>query len=214
MKHILLAAPFALLPFAASAQDITISGGVAVATSYDLTADAGAEAEYPLSFYLQAEKNGFYAQLWFGMLANAGLFAAAPDKIETDIIIGWAGALSDKVEIDLSYAAYFLDDSGYSTSELIAALGFSATDALSLGLEVGYDIEVKESYVEASAGYAITDKWSLGAMLGHETAAGSNYWELGVTYAVTEEVALNILFEDDNTAGNDGVLTFTMSYDF
>jgi hypothetical protein len=51
-------------------------------------------------------------------------------------------------------------------------------------------------------------------VVAYETAGKSNYYELGVTYAISDEVAFNVLYEIDETPGNDGLLTFTMSYDF
>lgn len=212
MKHILLGlgASLALLPVAASAEGVNLSGGVAVATSYDLTTDSNTEAEYPLSFYMQAEKNGFYGQLWFGSLPSG----FDPDQFEIDVIIGWGTEFSNGLGLDLSYAAYFLDDSGYDTAELIAALSYGLTDSLSGSFEVGYDVENDETYAEVGLDYALTDSWSLQALIGTETAADSTYYELGATYAITDEVAFNILYEDDDTTGNDGLLTFTLSYDF
>lgn len=212
MNRILLGlgAALALSPMSASAQDVTVTGGVAVATSYDLTAKSGTEAEYPLSFYVQAEKNGFYGQLWFGTLPAA----LAPDQFETDVILGYGTELSNGLGLDLAYAAYFLDDTGYATAELIAALSYGFTDKLSGGLEVGYDVEIDETYTEISLDYALVDKWSLQGLLGYETAGKSTYYELGATYAITDEVAFNLLYEDDDTAGNKGLLTFTISYDF
>lgn len=209
MKYILLGAGIAMLPFAATAQ-VSLSGGAAVATSYDLTTDSNSEAEYPLSFYLQAETNGFYGQLWFGTLPGA----SAPDKVEMDVVIGYATEFSNGLGVDLAYAAYFLDDSGYDTAELIAALSYGLTDTLSGSFEVGYDVEAEESYAEIGLDYALTDVWSLQGLIGTETAGDSVYYELGVTYAITDEVAFNILYEDDDTTGNDGLITFTMSYDF
>ena len=208
MKYILLGAGLAMLPFAATAQ-VSLSGGAAVATSYDLSTDSNTEAEYPLSFYFQAETNGFYGQLWFGTLPGG----SAPDKVEMDVILGYGTELSNGLGIDLSYAAYFLDDSGYDESELIAALSYGLSDSLSGSLAVGYLVESEDSYVEAGVDYALTDAWSLQALLGTD----SNdviYYELGVTYAISDEVAFNILYEDDDTTGNDGLITFTMSYDF
>ena len=212
MKQILLSlgASLALLPVAASAEGVNLSGGVAVATSYDLTTDSNTDAEYPLSFYMQAEKNGFYGQLWFGTLPSA----LSPDQMEIDVILGWGTEFSNGVGLDLSYAAYFFDDSGYDTAELIAALSYGLTDRLGSSFEVGYDVENDETYAELGLDYALTDKWSLQGLLGTESAGDSTYYELGATYAVTDEVAFNILYEDDDTTGNDGLLTFTLSYDF
>lgn len=210
MKNLLLGTALVLAPFAASAQEVTISGGVAVATSYDLTAKSGAEAEYPLSFYMQAEKNGFYGQLWFGLLPAA----SAPDQVEMDVVLGWSGEVSPGLELGVAYAAYFLDDSGYSSSELIGSLTYALSDKVSTTLEVAYDIEAEETDTSLGLDYALTDKWALHGLVGRETATPSTYYEVGVTYAVTEEVSLNVLFEDDDTAGNKGALTFTMAYDF
>jgi hypothetical protein len=208
MKYILLGAGLAMLPIAATAQ-VTISGGAAVATSYDLSTDSNSEAEYPLQFYMQAESNGFYGQLWFGTLPSG----FAPDKVEMDVILGYGTEFSNGLGIDLSYAAYFLDDSGYDEAELIAALSYGLSDSLGGSLAVGYLVESEDSYVEVGLDYALTDAWSLQGLLGTD----SNdvvYYELGVTYAISDEVAFNILYEDDDTTGNDGLITFTMSYDF
>lgn len=210
MKNLLLGTALVLAPCAASAQEVTISGGVAIATSYDLTAKSGAEAEYPLSFYMQAEKNGFYGQLWFGLLPAA----SAPDQLEMDVVLGWSGEVSPGLELGMAYAAYFLDDSGYDTSELIGSLTYALSDKLSTTLEVAYDIEAEETDTSLGLDYALTSKWALHGLVGRETATPSTYYEVGVTYAVTEEVSLNVLFEDDDTAGNKGALTFTMAYDF
>ncbi len=207
MKYILLGAGLAMLPFAATAQ-VTLSGGAAVATSYDLSTDSNTEAEYPLSFYLQAENNGFYGQLWFGTLPGGGA-----DKVEMDVILGYGTELSSGLGIDLSYSAYFLDDSGYDEAELIAAVSYGLSDSLGGSLAVGYLVESEDSYIEAGLDYALTDAWSLQALLGTDSA-DVIYYELGVTYAISDEVAFNILYEDDDTTGNDGLITFTMSYDF
>lgn len=208
MKYILLGAGLAMLPFAATAQ-VNLSGGAAVATSYDLSTDSNTEAEYPLSFYMQAEKNGFYGQLWFGTLPSG----SAPDKVEMDVILGYGTELSNGLGLDLSYAAYFLDDSGYDEAELIAALSYGFTDSVSGSLAVGYLVESEDSYIEAGVDYALTDAWSLQGLLGTDST-DVIYYELGVTYAISDEVAFNILYEDDDTTGNDGLITFTMSYDF
>jgi hypothetical protein len=187
---------------------VNISGGAAVATAYDLTADRGTEAEYPLTFYMQAESNGFYGQLWFGTLPGGGT-----DKVEMDVILGYGTEFSNGLGVDLSYSAYFLDDSGYDEAELIAALSYGLTDSLGASLAVGYLVESEDSYVEVGVDYALTEDWSLQALLGTD----SNdvvYYELGVTYAITDEVNFNILYEDDDTTGFDGFITFTMSYDF
>ena len=208
MKYILLGAGVALLPMTAMAQ-VTISGGAAVATSYDLSTDSNAEAEYPLQFYMQAESNGFYGQLWFGTLPSG----FAPDKVEMDVILGYGSEFSNGLGIDLSYSAYFLDDSGYDEAELIAALSYGLSDSLDGSLAVGYLVESEDSYVEVGVDYALTDAWSLQALLGTDST-DVVYYELGVTYAISDEVAFNILYEDDDTTGNDGLITFTMSYDF
>jgi hypothetical protein len=209
MKYILIGAGIALLPMTAAAQ-VSLSGGAAVATSYDLTTDSNSEAEYPLSFYMQAESNGFYGQLWFGTLPSG----SAPDKVEMDVVLGYAAELSNGLGYDVAYAAYFLDDTGYATAELIAAFSYGLTDSLSGSFEVGYDVEIEETYTEVGVDYALTDVWSLQGLVGTESAADSVYYELGVTYAISDEVAFNILYEDDDTTGNDGLITFTMSYDF
>ncbi len=208
MKYILLGAGVALLPMTAMAQ-VTISGGAAVATSYDLSTDSNAEAEYPLQFYMQAESNGFYGQLWFGTLPSG----FAPDKVEMDVILGYGTEFSNGLGIDLSYSAYFLDNSGYDEAELIAALSYGLSDSLDGSLAVGYLVESEDSYVEVGVDYALTDAWSLQALLGTDST-DVVYYELGVTYAISDEVAFNILYEDDDTTGNDGLITFTMSYDF
>ncbi|MDG1127940.1 hypothetical protein ABWH93_00630 [Seohaeicola saemankumensis] len=208
MKYILLGAGLAMLPFAATAQ-VSLSGGAAVATSYDLTTDSNSEADYPLSFYLQAETNGFYGQLWFGTLPGG----SAPDKVEMDVILGYGTELSSGLGIDLSYSAYFLDDSGYDEAEVIAAISYGLSDSLSGSLAVGYLVESEDSYIEAGVDYALTGDWSLQALLGTDSS-DVIYYELGVTYAISDEVAFNILYEDDDTTGNDGLITFTMSYDF
>jgi len=205
MKYILLGAGVALLPMTAMAQ-VTISGGAAVATSYDLSTDSNAEAEYPLQFYMQAESNGFYGQLWFGTLPSG----FAPDKVEMDVILGYGTEFSNGLGIDLSYSAYFLDDSGYDEAELIAALSYGLSDSLDGSLAVGYLVESEDSYVEVGVDYALTDAWSLQALLGTDST-DVVYYELGVTYAISDEVAFNILYEDDDTTGNDGLITFTMS---
>jgi hypothetical protein len=208
MKYVLLGAGLALLPFAAAAQ-VNISGGVAVATSYDLNTDSTSEAEYPLSFYLQAENNGFYGQLWFGTLPSS----LSPDKVEMDVILGYATELGNGLGLDLSYSAYFLDDSGYDESELIAALSFGLASNLDGSVAVGYLVESEDSYIEAGLDYSLGNAWSLQALLGTDST-DVIYYELGVTYAITDEVAFNILYEGDDTSGNDGLITFTMSYDF
>ncbi len=208
MKYVLLGAGLALLPFAAAAQ-VNISGGVAVATSYDLNTDSNAEAEYPLSFYLQAERNGLYGQLWFGTLPST----LSPDKVEMDVILGYATEFGNGLGLDLSYSAYFLDDSGYAESELIAALSFGLSDRLDGSVAVGYLVEAEDSYIEAGLDYSLGNAWSLQALLGTDST-DLIYYELGVTYAITDEVAFNILYEGDDTSGNDGLITFTMSYDF
>ncbi len=210
MKRILLGASLALMPVVASAQGINLTGGVAVESAYDLTTNAGTEAEYPLSFYINAEKNDFFAQLWFGTLPGT----SAPDQVEMDIALGYSTRLASGLGLELAYWAYFLNDTGYATAEVIGTVSYNVTDKLGVSLEVGYDVEAEETYTELGFDYELTDKWSVQAVAAYETAADSNYYELGVTYAINDEVAFNVLYEDDDVTGNDGLLTFTMTYDF
>ncbi len=210
MKHLLLGAGLALLPLSAAAQAVNISGGVAVEAAYDLTANSGTEAEYPLSFYMQAEKNGFFGQLWFGTLPAT----LAPDQVEIDIAVGYSKELASGLGVELAYWAYFLNETGYSTAEIIGTLSYGFTPKLSGSLEVGYDVEAEETYTELGLDFALTDKWSLQGVVAYETTFNKNYYELGVTYAITEEVAFNVLYEASDVAGVNDLLTFTMSYDF
>jgi long-subunit fatty acid transport protein len=131
-----------------------------------------------------------------------------------DIALGYSTRLASGLGLELAYWAYFLNDTGYATAEVIGTVSYNVTDKLGVSLEVGYDVEAEETYTELGFDYELTDKWSVQAVAAYETAADSNYYELGVTYAINDEVAFNVLYEDDDVTGNDGLLTFTMTYDF
>ncbi len=131
-----------------------------------------------------------------------------------DIALGYSTRLASGLGLELAYWAYFLNETGYDTAEIIGTVSYNVTEKLGLSLEVGYDVEADETYAELGFDYALDDKWSVQAVAAYETASESNYYELGVTYAISDEVSFNVLYEDDEAPGNDGLLTFTMSYDF
>jgi len=215
MKRIWLSVGVILvvLPAATNAEGLNLSGGVALASSYDLTTSSSTQAENPLSFYMQVEKEGFYGHLWLGSLPS-GL---SSDEFEIDFTLGWGTHFDNGIGLDLSYTHSFVEvykDRVYDTADLVAVFSYGVTDGLVGSLEVGYDLENENSYGELGLDFTLNDRWSLKGQSGIEPGGGSSYYELGATYSVSNELNFDILYEGDETAGNKGLLTLTLSYDF
>lgn len=215
MKQIWLSVgvSLAILPAAANAEGVNLSGGVALASSYDLTTSSSTQADYPLSFYMQLEKKDFYGKLWLGTLPSS----LSSDEFEIAFTLGWSTHFNNGVGLDLSYTESFMEvykDRVYDSADLVAVLSYGMTDGLVGSFEVGYDLENEKTYAELGLDFALNDRWSLQGLSGTESSDGFNYYEFGATYAVSDKVAFNILYEGDETSGNNGLLTFTLSYDF
>lgn len=204
------------VPTLASAEELKFSAGATLASTY--VSDGVDINDGPvLQPWIEGTYGAFYFGAWMSTLdkeMNAG------DSFETDLYFGFR-AEQGPVSYDIGYYRYFYNESGNCCGEIIASLGYAATEQLNFGLSVSYDPssdnEEDAVGIEGEVEYAFNDKMALFASYGTETKGGHDYWSIGGSYAINDNFGLSLSWNDTNIKDDpfaDGKAVLALDYSF
>jgi uncharacterized protein (TIGR02001 family) len=212
----LLASSALVLAFAApgavAAQQLTFSGGVSLKSEY--VASGLKQSDGPaLQAYIEGEANGFYFGAWVSNTSDT--VATGPGaKSEIDLYVGYRNEVG-KFNYDIGYARYFYQNPRSNCcGEVILNLGYSVTDALSMGVRVAHDTTFKTTNTSLNAGYALTDKFALDATYGKINKGGRTYWAVGGSYAINDSFGVGLAYHDTDVSKGLAVLSLDYSFSF
>ena len=201
-------------PGAAAAQQLSFSGGATLTSRY--VAD-GIEQTTGAAFqpWIEGEINGFYFGAWMSNTART----ITGSSTEIDLYVGYRNEVG-RFSYDIGYARYIYRSPKFDCcGDLILAMGFAATDQLSLGVKVKHNPSrstnpAKQTNISVSADYAFTDKLSMGAVYGKVTKGGMSYWSVGGSYAINDSFGIGLAYHDTSVSKGLAVLSLDYSFSF
>ena len=172
------------LPVATAAQEFEASSeiGVNVASSGGGSAETTANIATELSFggaFIGGEIESLYQD--------------PADKAEITLSFGYSFDLGNDFALTASYARIYLDNSGFGSHEIAAALDFPIGGNVGGTLEVVHDLTAVNTDVSLSAEFGLGGNFTGAALVGYDGTA--TYGELGVSYDITDNISTGIVVE-------------------
>jgi uncharacterized protein (TIGR02001 family) len=205
----LLLPPVALLAAAgvasAAAAQSSVSVGVALTSDYVSSGATQTDGGPALQPYVEVGfPSGFYLGVW-----ASNVDFGDDNRVEIDLYAGFRNEVG-RLSYDLSYYRYYYDGTGFDSDELILALGVSATDRLSVALELSSDLDggstVTPGFAYAlPAGLELSANWDI-------NSDESESWDIGVGRSLGDTVSVDLRWYDATTV-EDGRVAVTLSWD-
>lgn len=200
-----------VLPASAYAEELAFGFGVDAFTDYvfeGVSDTSGGAAFQPSAFMFYG---GFYAGLWF---SNVDFGTA--DEYEMDLILGYAGAISERVYYDVSYARFYYDDMGFASSAPSATLGAALSEQFAVEAKVDYNIDNETLTTQLKGIVTPNDKLSMFASVGDSELYEHTFWSAGVEYAVSDDITISAAYHglSDSAFFDDAGLVLGVSTQF
>ena len=227
MKTITKSAIAALLvtaaPIASSAEGVSLSYGLSVASEY---VSQGFEYSDGATFgtYVEAAMSGAYA----GIYAQSGDAALLGASVEYGVYLGYGNTIG-AFSYDLNYNYYWYNDSAADDlTEVVATGTYALSDAVYASLRYGYMPEFNQSDISASIDYYTNvPGLAVAATYGQVDSDFGfgppsfqwTYWSIGASYAIADNVTLDVTWHDADDDGQflgvtDGIAVFSFMLDF
>lgn len=215
IRNILLAGAASVAVAApAVAQEVSVSGNVAIGTEYVWRGVTQSNGDMAISGGFDLEAGNFYAGTW---VSNVDFEDSSDTNIEWDFYAGFTGDLTDTVSFDLGLIYYAYPDSGdldYDFVELYGGLSTELEAGLGLAGYIYWDPDNESFYVEGSAGYSLTDDLGIDATIGNYSFdGGGDYttFSVGATLATAVGLDLDFRYWTTDIDGNDDTFVFTVA---
>lgn len=201
-----------MIPCAASAQDsFEFSFGGRIASDYISDGESLSDGRPVLQGYAEVERGLLFGGIW-GSTIDDG-----ENEFELELSLGIRPQLGD-LDISLSYARTFYDDSGDCCGEVILFVEQPLSDRISAGTGISYDPGSDEFWLEVLNEYAFDEVWSISG--GVSTDFGTDdeedgnvvTWDLGVTRAFSETFYGDLRYHDSNIGS--AKLVVALGFDF
>lgn len=190
-KFLFVGAAAAAMSVPALAQEVEVSGNVALTTDYMWRGVSLSDHDFAVQGGFDVAAGNFYAGTWASSLADGGA------SLELDLYGGFAGELEGGVSWDVGIIGYYLPGTSGADDiyEVYGGLGYEFTSGLAVGGYVYYDFDNETTWVEGSVGYAFSDMFGVDATLGNFSAdAGDDYSAFTIGATVATPVGLDLDF--------------------
>ena len=204
----------AALAAPALAQEVSVSGNVAIGTDYVWRGITQSNEDMAISGGFDLEAGNFYAGTW---ASNVDFEDSSDTNIELDFYGGFTGDLSETVSWDVGMIYYTYpdaDDLDYDFLEIYGGLSTELEGGLGLSGYLYWDPDNENIYVEAAAGYSFTDTVGVDASVGNYSFdGGGDYtaFSLGLGVATPVGLDLDFRFWSADASGVDDSFVFTVS---
>ncbi len=172
---------------AAHAEDLTLSGNIALTTDYEFRGLSQTQHEPAVQGGFDLTYGQFYAGTW---ASNLNFGSAGPIQVHVPMELDVYGGIRPKygpVSFDFGVIAYLYPnayDPGtgeFNYYEAKAAATINPIAPLTLGATVNYSPEFPLKggnawYTELNAAYAVTPELSISGAVGHQTADAAGYF--------------------------------------
>jgi uncharacterized protein (TIGR02001 family) len=150
---------------------------------------------------------GFYGSVW---ASNVEFAPALEASSEFDVIVGWSGAISDNVALDVSLVHYLYPS---TTADLDwTEASATMTVASNYWLSAGWSndalaLDVDGLYLQAGARLPVGERFRLEGLIGHydvDNAAGPDTYlhgQVNAIWVVSAPVELRLSLHDTNGSG-------------
>lgn len=211
----LAGATAAALAMPAMAQEIEVTGNVAISTDYVWRGISQSDGDMAISGGFDVTAGNFYAGTW---ASNVDFNDASDTNIEWDFYAGFGGGFGESPAWwDVGLIAYFYpdaDDMDYDFVELYGGVGTDFESGFGISGYLYWDPDNQNVYVEGAASYSITDSFSVDGSVGNYSFdGGGDYtaFSVGATYSTSVGLDLDLRYWDADVAGVDDSVVFTVS---
>jgi uncharacterized protein (TIGR02001 family) len=209
MRNLLICGAFAAVAAApAFAQEVTVSGNVALVTDYAWRNVSQSNKDATIQGGLDlVTSSGFYVGTW----ASGVDFNNDPDdtNLEVDLYGGFRFDLAG-IAADVGALYYAYPDSEDSDIDFWEVYGkLSKTfDQVTLGGSLNWDPDNETVYLDGSVGFAFTPEFSLSAGYGAYLEGFGEYsgWNAGGSYTVMGVILGARYYDNDMTGDNDNIV--------
>ena len=205
IRKILLAGAVSIACIApAMAQEVEVSGNVALTTDYVWRGISQSNEDFALQGGFDVAAGSFYAGTW---ASNVDFEDGSDTNMELDIYAGFGGEFEGGLGWDVGaiyYAYPDADDEDYDFLEIYGGLSKELEGGVGLGGYIYWDPDNESFYVEGSAGYSLTESFGIDATLGNYSFdGGGDYtnWSLGATLATPVGLDLDFRYWGNDTDG-------------
>lgn len=199
------AAVTAFAPVAAVAQQMTVTGGVALTSNYISDGLTQSDDNPALQGYVELESGMFYAGVWASTVDGFG------DNAEFDLYVGLRGEFGPGISYDIGYYRYIYDNSGNCCGEIILSMGIPLTPSITMTPQLAYDPETEVADYSFAFDVAVNDRIGLSALAG-VVDESHRYYKVGASYALNDSTYLDLSWHDTNIDKGRAVLS--LNYDF
>lgn len=198
------------------AQDVEVSGNVALTTDYVWRGWTQANSDPAIQGGFDLSAGSFYAGTW----ASTVDFGDATDtNLEVDFYAGFAGEMESGLGWDVGFVYYAYPDSSDSDLDFVEVYGglsYELEGGVGIGATVYVDPDNETVYAEAGAGFSLTDALSADANIGKylDGFDEATNFNVGATYATPVGVDVDLRFtyvDEDGNGGEDDALVLTFS---
>jgi len=213
-KYLLAGAASLFIATPALAQEVSVSGNVAISSEYVWRGVTQSNGDLAISGGFDLEAGNFYAGTW---MSNVDFEDSSDTNIEWDFYAGFGGALTETAwwDVGVIYYAYpDADDLDYDFVEVYGGIGNDFASGLSLSGYVYLDPDNENVYIEGAAGFALTDSFGVDGTVGNYSFdGGGDYttFSVGATYATPVGLDLDLRYWDTDIDGNEDAVVFTVS---
>lgn len=203
----------AALSAPAIAEEVTVSGNVAVSTEYVWRGVSQSDGDIAISGGFDLESGGFYAGTW---LSNVDFNDASDTNIEWDIYAGYAGEFEGGVGYDIGMIYYMYpdaDDLDYDFLEIYGGLSYEFANGPSVAGTVYWDPDNETIYLDTGVEFAVSETVSLGAVFGAYLDGFDEYtnWGFGGSWASPVGLDLSLYYYDNDLDGGDDAIVFSVA---
>ncbi|MEZ5937321.1 MAG: TorF family putative porin [Hyphomonadaceae bacterium] len=212
MRHLLALGALALVATPAFAQEVSVSGNVALTTDYHWRNVTQSNQDIAIQGGLDVDfGNGFSLGTW----ASSVDFQDEPDdtNVEVDFYgaYGWSAGGADFSVGAIYYTYPDAEDSDLNFFELNAGVSKEFESGVSLGGTINWDPDNETVYADFSTGYSFSDAFSVDAGYGKYLDGFGEYggWNLGGTWSVMG-VDLDLRYYDNDMSGDNDNVVFSI----
>ncbi|MAK62315.1 MAG: hypothetical protein CMK09_15200 [Ponticaulis sp.] len=214
-KILLAGCASAAIATPAMAQEIEVSGNIAIQTEYVWRGVTQSNGDLAVSGGFDLASGNFYAGTW---MSNVDFEDSSDTNIEWDFYAGFGNSFGDTTawwDVGIIYYAY--PDSGdldYDFVELYGGVGNDFDNGFGVSGYIYWDPDNESFYVEGAAGFAVTDSFGVDASIGNYSFdGGGDYtaFSFGGTYSTPVGVDLDLRYWDADASGVDDTFVLTVS---
>lgn len=198
MKNILLAtaALTAMIAGSAAAQDLSVTGNIAVTSDYVWRGASQTAGNGAIQGGIDLAKGNLYGGIW-----ASNVDFGTNDDTEVDLYVGIKPTIGS-FSYDFGLITYWYNGDTDVTTELKGAVSHPIGKGTIGGAIFANADTLEDPYYEINASYPLTEKFSVSGAIGNCEGGNCNglgnyvTYNIGTTYALTSKIGLDVRYSD------------------